>query len=200
MALTRKMLSGMGLTAEQVDAIIEEHVSVTDGLKAQRDEYKEKADEYKEKADKVPDLEKELNDLKTSASKDDWQGKYNKEHEDFEAYKKDIEGKEALSKVKEAYKKLLTTCKVGDKQIDAVMKVTDFSGMKLDGDGNLENAEELQKDITTTWSGFITNKETKGADVDNPPGGNGAGGAKPSRAAELAAKYNENLYGKTKED
>ena len=32
MALTRAMLKGMGLTEEQVSAIIEEHTNVTSGL------------------------------------------------------------------------------------------------------------------------------------------------------------------------
>ena len=33
MALTRKLLKGMGLTEEQVDTIIEAHTETTDGLK-----------------------------------------------------------------------------------------------------------------------------------------------------------------------
>ena len=46
MALTRAFLKGMGLTDEQVGAIIEEHTSVTSALKDQIKGYKEKADEY----------------------------------------------------------------------------------------------------------------------------------------------------------
>ena len=34
MALTRKLLKGMGLTDEQVDTIIEAHTDTVDGLKA----------------------------------------------------------------------------------------------------------------------------------------------------------------------
>ena len=49
MSLTRKFLTGMGLTAEQVDAIIDEHASTVDSLKEQRDSYKEDA----EKASKI---------------------------------------------------------------------------------------------------------------------------------------------------
>ena len=80
MALTRKMLSGMGLTAEQVDAIIDEHTNVTQGLIADRDKYK--AD-----AEKLPGVQKQLDDLQKGDN--DWKQKYEKEHSDFEAYKKE---------------------------------------------------------------------------------------------------------------
>ena len=52
MALTRNMLKGMGLTDEQVSAIIDAHTDTTDALKAQRDQYK--AD-----AEKLPAVQKE---------------------------------------------------------------------------------------------------------------------------------------------
>ena len=40
MALTRKLLKGMGLTDEQVDTIIEAHTDTVDGLKADVNRYK----------------------------------------------------------------------------------------------------------------------------------------------------------------
>ena len=94
----------------------------------------------------------------------------------------------------------MSECKVGDKHIDSILKVTDFSNMKLGKDGTLDGADKLKETISTDWSGFISTKETKGADVDNPPGGSGnPDSGKSGRAAELAAKYHDNLYGKVKE-
>ena len=192
MALTRAMLKGMGLTEEQIGAIIDEHTSVTSALKDQ-------VKQYKEDAEKLPDVQKELDKLKEDTSASDWEKKYNDEHSAFETYKKDIADKEKSNSIKAAYKKLLTECKVGDKHIDSILRVTDFSKMKLTEDGNLEGAEKLKEDIGNDWSGFISTKETKGADVDNPPGGKDADGGTSGRAAELAAKYHDNLYGKVKE-
>lgn len=190
MALTRGMLKGMGLTEEQVSAIIDEHTSVTSALK-------EQITEYKEKAEKLLAVEKELEDLKKDVSDNDWKGKYDKEHEDFEAYKTKILAEEEASKVKGAFKKLLAECKVGDKHVDSILRVTDFKDMKLKEDGTLENVDKLKEKITADWSGFILTEGTKGADVDNPPaGGSGGDGGGSSRAAELAAKYHDNLYGK----
>ena len=193
MALTRAMLKGMGLTDEQVSAIIEEHTSVTSALKDQ-------INEYKEKAEKLPAVEKELDDLKKDVSDNDWKGKYDKEHEDFEAYKTEISAKEEASKVKGAFKKLLAECKVGDKHVDSILRVTDFKDMKLKEDGTLENVDVLKEKINADWSGFISTEGTKGADVDTPPEGDGGNGGGSSRAAERAARYHDNMYGKGKEN
>lgn len=193
MALTRAMLKGMGLTEEQVSAIIEEHISVTSALK-------EQVKEYKADAEKLPEVQKELDDMKKDTSASDWEKKYNDEHQAFEDYKTDIFNKEMSEKIKSAYRKLLSECKVGDKHIDSILKVTDFSNMKLGKDGTLDGADKLKETISADWSGFISTKETKGADVDNPPGGSGnPDSGKSGRAAELAAKYHDNLYGKVKE-
>lgn len=194
MALTRAMLKGMGLTDEQVSAIIEEHTSVTSALK-------EQVKEYKEAAEKLPGVQKELDDLKKDVETNDWKGKYNKEHEAYETYKADIANKEKSTKLKDAYKKLLAECKVGDKHVDSILRVTDFKDMKLAEDGTFENADKLKEKINADWSGFISTEETKGADVQTPPGGKGGDGkGSTGRAAELAAKFHDNLYGKTKEE
>lgn len=195
MALTRAMLKGMGLTEEQVGAIIEEHTATVDGLK-------DRMKQYKADAEKLPEIQKELDDLKKDTSASDWEKKYNDEHSAFEKYKNDISDKEKLERTKSAYKKLLAECKVGEKHHDSILRVTDFSGMKLTEDGSLDGADALKEKIGSDWSGFISTKETKGADVNTPPEGGGGNpdSKKTGRAAQLAAKYHENLYGKAKED
>lgn len=195
MALTRAMLKGMGLTEEQISAIIDEHTSVTSALKDQ-------VKEYKEAAEKLPDVQKELDDLKKEVEKGDWENKYTKEHEAYEKYRTEVETKEKSTKLKDAYKKLLTECKVGDKHVDSILRVTDFKDMKLADDGTFEDADKLKEQITSDWSGFISTTETKPAGVETPPGGSGKpGGESSGRAAELAAKYTSNLYGtKSKEE
>lgn len=192
MALTRAMLKGMGLTEEQVSAIIEEHTSVTSALKDQ-------VKQYKADAEKLPDIEKELEELKKDTSASDWKKKFDDEHTAFEDYKAKVSEKEKLEKVKAAYRKLLTDCKVGEKHIDSIIRVTDLSKMTVAEDGTLDGADKLTETIKSDWSGFISTKETKGADVDNPPGDEGGEGKKTGRAAQLAAKFHDNLYGKVKE-
>ena len=193
MALTRAMLKGMGLTEEQVSAIIEEHTNVTTALK-------EQIKEYKSNAEKLTEVQKELDDMKKDTSASDWEKKYNDEHSAFETYKKDIADKEIAEKTKSAYKKLLAECNVGEKHVDSILRVTDFTNVKLAEDGSLEGVDNLKKKIESDWSGFITTRETKGASVATPPENGNPDSKRTGRAAELAARYHDNLYGKVKEN
>ena len=86
MAMTRKSLKAMGLTDEQIDSIIEMHTETVDGLK-------DKLKAAEEKANKLDDVQKELDGLKANSG-DDWKSKYEKEHSDFESYKKGVTEKE----------------------------------------------------------------------------------------------------------
>ena len=52
--MTRNWLKTMGLTDEQVSAIMEEHTKITDGLKAKLQTAEENAKTYKAEADKIP--------------------------------------------------------------------------------------------------------------------------------------------------
>lgn len=165
MSLTRAMLKGMGLTEEQIGAVIEEHTAVTSALIAERDKFK--AD-----AEKLPELQTELDKLKLSG--ESWQSKYETEHTAFEDYKKGVARTELVAKVRAAYRKLLTECNIGERHLDAILKVTDTDSLKLNEDGTLANADKLKEGIKTEWAGFVYKQGKQGADVDTPPGNTGA--------------------------
>ena len=165
MSLTRGMLKGMGLTEEQVSAIIDGHLETIDPLK-------EKAKAADELEAKLKAAQKELDALKANNG-DDFKEKYEKEHADFEAYKKNVATKEAESEKRNLYRDLLKEIGVDAKRLDSVMRVTDLSKVKVK-DGKLDDVEELTKSIKSDWADFIGKKETRGADVTNPPGGAGA--------------------------
>lgn len=181
---TRAFLKSNGLNDDQITAIMEEHTSVVDALKSQRDGYK--AD-----AEKLPALQQELDTLKSG---EDYKAKYDKEHADFEAYKTDILKAAELEKVKAAYRKLLTEEKISEKRLDSILKLTDFSGMKLDKDGNLENAKDLRESIGKEWADF---KVTTKVDEQKPPmpPTNDNGGAS-SGIRQMTAQWHEARYGK----
>ena len=165
MALTRSMLKGMGLTEEQVSAIIDAHTETVDGLK---DSLKAaKAD-----ADKLKAVQKELDDLK-STNGDDYKAKYEKEHSDFDEYKKTVANEKATAEKRSLYRELLRECGVDAKRIDSVMKVADIEAAKVK-DGKIENVEDLTKSIKAEWSDFIATDSTRGANVQTPPQGKGS--------------------------
>ena len=159
MAFTRSFLKSTGLTDEQITAVMEEHVVVVDGLKKDRDG-------YKEQAEKAADLQKKLDDL---ANGEDFKAKYEQEHKAFEDFKAKTASDAEAAKVRSAYRKLLAGEGIGEKRLDAILKVTDLSKMKLDKDGNLEKADELKKAINDEWGEFKTTVTEKGAVVETPP-------------------------------
>lgn len=162
MALTRAFLKSMTLTDEQVSAIIEEHSATVTGLKGE-------ITKYKEDAEKVPGLQKKLEDYE----KDDWKGKYEKEHAGFESYKAEQDKEASYSAKEAAYKKMLEESGVSSKVINLALKASKetIDNLKIGADGKFENATEVEKGIKEAYADYITTEKTHGANVSNPPGG-----------------------------
>lgn len=169
MALTRKLLNGMGLTDEQVDTIIEAHMDTVDGLKAD-------VSKYKGDAEKLPGVQKELDDLK-AAGDGGYKEKYEKEHAAFEDFKKTQKGKETKEAKEKAYRELLKDAGVSEKRIDSVMKVFVHGDIELDESGKIKDADKVAENVKKEWSDFIVETSTTGAPTSNPHA-NGGGGAK----------------------
>lgn len=177
----------MSLTDEQVSAIIQEHTSVTDALKAQRDKAKEELETVKKEAAKVSDLEKQIDGYKSG---EDYKSKYEQAVKEHQDYVKGVEAKETAEKVKTAYRKLLADEQIKADRIDFVINHSDLSNVKLDKDGNLEAVDDLKKTINDSKDGWgmfkVTTKERKPTISTPPDGGTGTG---TSRAREIYLKH-----------
>ena len=197
MALTRTMLKAMDIEKENIDKIIEAHTETVDALKESRDEYKAQVDEFK-------DLQSQLDSLKESmVDKDEYEalkGKYDKLKGEYSDYKNDITEKDKKASKIKAYKALLKESGVSEKRIDSVAKLADLNSIELDEEGKIKDAEKLGETIKEEWADFIEVKKEKGAETDNPPANNGGESPKVSRAAQIAAKYHNDMYGANKED
>ena len=166
MALTRKMLKAMGIEEEKIDQIIEAHTETVES-------FKEKVNDYNDKAEKYDDVKKQLDDLKDGDN--DWQKKYEKEHNDFEAYKNDVTAKETKRTKEHAVREFLKSAGVSEKRLDAVLKVTNLDDFELDKDGKIKDAEKHTETVKTEWADFIETTTTKGANTANPPANSGKG-------------------------
>ena len=159
MALTRKMLKGMGLTEEQIDTIIEGHDETVSALK-------EKITDLTDKASQAEALKKERDALQkqidAADAGTDWKAEYDK-------LKADTEAKETATKLKAAYKQLLKDARVDEDMIDSILDVTRFDGMKLDKDGSLHDADKLTEGITSKYAKFIVTEGEKTPPVKTPP-------------------------------
>ena len=183
MALTRKLLKGMGLTDEQVDTIIEAHTDTVDGLKTD-------INKYKGDAEKLPGVQKELDDLK-AAGDGGYKEKYEKEHKAFEDFKADQTAKETRQAKETAYRALLKSQGVSEKRIPAIIKVTDLDAVELDGD-KIKGADKLAETVKSEWADFIETSNTNGANTTTPPANNQTPAAPKSIADALRAKMNSN--------
>lgn len=194
MALTRKMLSAMGIDDEKQDEIINAHIEVVNALKEERDGFKEDA----KKANK---LQKEINDLNESmknGERSPYKVKYEAKVEEFndlkkefDDYKADVSAKELESKKSNAYKELLKESGVSGKRIDSVLRVTDLSKIELDNDGKIKDPDNLKNNIKKEWSDFIVTQSEQGAQTANPP--QNTGGAKMTMA-EIYKKDDQGRY------
>ena len=154
MALTRKLLKGMGLTEEQVDTIIEAHTETTDGLKKD-------IEKYKGDAEKLPAVQKELDDLK-AAGDGGYKEKYEKEKKAFEDFKSAQTAKETRQAKENAYRALLKAAGVSEKRIPAILKVTDLDGIEMDGD-KIKDADKHTQTVKNEWADFVESSNTTGA-------------------------------------
>lgn len=169
MAITRKLLKGMGLTEEQQDTIIEAHTDTVNGLKAD-------IDRYKADAEKLPGVQKELDDLKGKGD-DGYKAKYESEHKAFEDYKKTVDAEKTTAAKEKAVEAVLKKIGVSEKRLQSVAKLAKADGLldalELNDDGAVKEADKLEKSLKDSYSEYITTTSTKGADTPTPPANSG---------------------------
>lgn len=193
MALTRKLLKGMGLTDEQVDTIIEAHTDTVDGLKAD-------VSKYKADAEKLPGVQKQLDDLKAEGD-GGYKEKYEKEHKAFEAYKSDITAKESKAAKEKAVRAYFESKNITGANLDLAMRGCgeEMAALELEN-GKIKDTKSLDALMESTYKGLVSTTRTKGADPANPPA-NAGGGAmtkdqimqikdRAERRAAIAANMN----------
>ena len=173
MALTRKLLKGMGLTDEQVDTIIEAHTDTVDGLKAD-------VSKYKADAEKLPGVQKQLDDLK-AAGDGGYKEKYEKEHSAFEAFKTDITAKESKAAKERAVRAYFESKNITGANLDLAMRGCgeEMAALELDGE-KIKDTKSLDALVDGTYKGLVS-KQTVRVDT----GARFNGGGKPMTKDEI---------------
>ena len=166
MALTRKLLKGMGLTDEQMDTIIEAHTDTVDGLKAD-------VAKYKADAEQLPKVQRELDTLK-AAGDGGYQEKYEKVKKDFDDYKAEISTKETKAAKEKAVRAYYEGKGITGKSLDIAIRGSgsEIEAVELDGD-KIKDASALDELVKGTFAGLVSTTTTRGADTANPPANTG---------------------------
>lgn len=149
MALTRKLLKGMGLTDEQVDTIIEAHTDTVDGLKAD-------VTRYKADAEKLPTVQKELDDLK-AAGDGGYKEKYEKEHKAFDDFKADITAKETKAAKEKAVKAYYESKNITGDNLTIALRGSgaEIDGVELDGE-KIKDTKSLDALVDGTYKSLVS--------------------------------------------
>ena len=162
MALTRKALTAMGLSAEQVDSIIEMHTETVEGLKA-----------YKADAEKLPGVQAQLDEANKkleSAGKDDYKEKY-------DALVKENQQKEVRTAKEAVIRDMCKDVGLSEKGTALALKYTNLDTIELGSDGKPTNVAAVKETLLSDWGDYKETRNQTGADVKNPPNG---GGGNPS--------------------
>lgn len=190
MALTVKLLKGMGIEESQIETIIEAHTDTVNGLKADRDK-------YKEQAERVPDLQRKLEEAEEAiAESEDWKAKYEGERKALKDYQAKVDGEKAEAAKAKAYRDMLKAANVDPKRIDTIMRVTDLTKVEME-DGKLKDSDKLTESAKTEWADFIVKTKTDPSTPATPPKGfKTVEGADPDIAKRMQERH-ERLYGKS---
>ena len=173
MALTRKLLKGMGLTDEQVDTIIEAHTDTVDGLKAD-------VSRYKADAEKLPGVQKQLDDLK-AAGDGGYKEKYEKEHKAFEDFKANVTAKESKAAKEKAVRAYFESKNITGANLDLAMRGCgeEMAALELDGE-KIKDTKALDALVDGTYKGLVAK-----ASVRVDMGGRLNDGRKPMTKDEI---------------
>ena len=181
MALTRKMLKGMGLTEEQADTIIEAHTEVTDGLKDKLKAAEEKVSDYDALQKKVEAYE--------AKGSDGYEEKFKKLQKDFDAYKADITAKETKAAREAAAKAFFESKHITGANLAIAMRGArdEIAELELDSDGKIKDGGKLEDLVKGEFASLIVTESTRGASTTTPPTNTGGGG-KMTKAEILKIK------------
>lgn len=192
MALTRKLLEGMGIDEKQIETIIEAHAETVNGLKAERDS-------WKDEAGKLPELQKELEDARKAGNgAEAWKVKYEDAQRALEEYTSKVEAEKAETLKRNAYRDMLAHAGIDPRLIPIIMKGETLSGIEMEN-GALKDAESLEQAVKEQYADFVVKERVQGAGTETPPKGIETGGADPAVARMMQAR-GDRMFGKIEKE
>jgi len=176
MALTRKMLSAMGIEDEKIDQIVEEHSKVVNAIKEERDKAETKVTELTTANAELKKTAGEAEKFKAELEAIDVEGmekKYADLKAEYDEYKKGVETKATHDTKEKAYQNLLMEAGVSEKRIPSILKISEVDAIEIDTDGKIKDSDKLIESIKSEWSDFIQTTGIKGAGTAKPPANTG---------------------------
>lgn len=157
------------------------------------DPMKDEISELKAKADQLDEVTKERDRLKAG---DDYKAKYEKEHQDFEDFKKSIAEKDELATKESAVKAYFEEKGIVGSNLAIALRGAkeEINALKLN-DGKIADTASLDALVDGEYAGLISTQETRGAKMATPPGGD----KKPDYSSMSDEEYYKATYEKQKQ-
>lgn len=165
MSLSREFLEAMGLTKEQVSAIVKGNSDSLSGLTTENKNLRDENARLKE-------IETEFNNLKAANSgKEDLQKSYDALKAEYEQYKSEIAAKETRAAKETALKAYFEKNNiVGKNQAIAMRGIkSELDGIELDEKGNIKDTASLDELVKGDYAGLVSTTKTEGANIAEPP-------------------------------
>lgn len=177
----RKII-GDTCTEEMESALISLHLSVVDPLK-------DDLDKYKNEAGKLTSIQEELENAKKDSG---YKEKYEKEHKDFDDYKKSVQQKETRSAKEKAVRAYFESKGIKGTNLDIAMRGcgAEVDAVEMDAE-KIKDTKALDELINGTFKALVSKNGSVGANPANPPSNNG--GTKLSRE-EIYKKDDKGRY------
>lgn len=151
MALTRKMLTAMGIEENQIQAIIDAHMESVTGLKNENQKLTDELEKAKEDAGKLANVQKELDDLK----KEDYKGKYESEKKDHDALKDKIASEQTKGAKEKALRAYFEGKNIKDANLNIAMRGVRLEDIELEED-KIKDTKALDALVEGDYKTLVT--------------------------------------------
>ena len=182
MAFTRKMLKALGLNEDQVESVMDEHVSVIEGLKA----YKADAEQLPALRDQLKKAEDEIKSIKEKG------GDAAKVQAEFDAYKKQVEADKKAAASEHAIRDVIKEAGIArESYINLVYRGLKHDDYDTDDSGKLTkaSADKLKQLLAgDDYKDFRGTVSRKGTEPTTPPAG-GSGSDTPKSLIEALNEH-----------
>ncbi len=152
MSLSRAYLKTLGLSEEQVSAVVEAHGETVAALNRKYAELENLYTGAKESADRLPVVQKELDDMK----KDDFKTKFEAEKSAHDALKESVSRKEARAAREKAVREFYEKKNIRGANLTIAMRGTELDGLELDGQGKLADPAPLEELVNGDFKPLVS--------------------------------------------
>jgi len=167
-----------GVPASAIPALVTAIRTAVGNEYVDKERYKAKLTEI----DQLKEQQQTAEDSAATAGK--WKDKYAALKTEFDDYKAQIAGERTLEKKKAALREIAKDAGLSEAGIAKALKYSDFSKIELDDKDAVKEKADVLKGIREEWADYIQTKNTRGANVPNPPANEG-GGKKYSSKKEI---------------